>query len=43
MPEWTLTGLFVALCSFGVLYGAWWGMNKAIDWMIGKIFYSGGD
>jgi len=37
MPNWIIT-LFAVLCAFGIIYGAYRGIDKAIDWMITKIF-----
>ena len=33
-----LSVLFIVLCAFCVIYGAYLGLNKAVDWMITKIF-----
>jgi len=30
--------LFAVLCAFCVIYGAYLGLNRVIDWMISKIF-----
>jgi len=37
MPSW-ISVLFIILCAFCVIYGAYRGLDKAIDWMIMKIF-----
>ena len=38
MPEHSLIALFAILGAFCVIYGVYLGINKAIDWMIAKIF-----
>ena len=38
MPENILIGLFIVFCALSVLYGAYLGLGKAVDWMIAKIF-----
>ena len=37
MPELTLNVLFAVFCAFCAIYGAYRGLDKAIDWGIDKI------